>query len=294
MTLRDVYNDFMKDQLLKGNTEKTIKYYRTHLKLFFDYIPDFTHVENLRLEDLNNYKLYLLGSKLHRPTVRTYCGAVRTFAYHIVNNGLSKEDLKSFTLPKPNKRLFNVLTLDQIKQINDSFDLKAPCGFRNKCIFNLFLDSGIRREELITLDKNKLFDNHFIVYGKGRKERIVTYGIGTRNMIQQYLEEYRPFGFENIDILFLNRNGTPITEDTIKRMFTDLRNKTKIKTLYPHQLRHTFATYFLINGGDSFTLQMLLGHTTLDITQRYVHLANTIKITMMPNNNSLIDKLGRS
>ena len=291
MTLREAYNSFMKEQLLRGNTDKTLKYYRTHLKLFFDYIPDYTLVQDLTLDDLNNYKLYLLGSNLVRPTVRTYTGAVRTFAYYIVNKGLSAENLKEFTLPKPNKRLFNILTLDQIKLINKSFNLDSPCGLRNKCIFNLLLDSGIRREELITLNLNKLYDNYFIVLGKGKKERIVTYGKDTKALIDDYIKNKRPFGFENTEIVFLNRNGHPITEDTIKRMFEDLRVKTEMKKLYPHQLRHTFATYFLINGGDSFTLQMLLGHTTLDITQRYVHLAETLKITMMPNNNSLIDSL---
>lgn len=293
MTLRDIYNEFIKEQLLRGNTEKTIKYYRTHLKLFFDYIPDYILANELTLNDLNNYKIYLLGTKLHRPTVRTYCGAVRTFAYYLVNNNYTNENLKEFKLPKPNKILFNILTLEQIKYINDSFDFNTPCGFRNKCIFNLFLDSGIRREELITLNINNLHDNYFIVFGKGRKERIVTYGRNSKIMIDEYIKYKRPFGFENNENLFLNKDGTPITEDTIKRMFQDLRDKTGIKTLYPHQLRHTFATYFLINGGDSFTLQMLLGHTTLDITQRYVHLANTVKITMMPNNNSLIDKINR-
>lgn len=293
MTLREAYNLFMNEQILKGNTLKTQKYYRTHLKLFFDYVSPDTKVDKLTLKQLNNYKLFLLNSDLVRPTVRTYSGAVRTFAYFLVDKEYTLEDLKQFKLPKPDKRLFNILTLEQIKTVNNSFDIESPCGLRNKCIFNLFLDSGIRREELITLDINNLQDNYFIVYGKGRKERIVTYGQQSKALIDEYIKNKRPFGFENTEILFLNRNGTPITEDTIKRMFQDLRLKTGIKTLYPHQLRHTFATYFLINGGDSFTLQMLLGHTTLDITQRYVHLANIIKVTMMPNNNSLMDSLER-
>ncbi|MEM1804435.1 MAG: hypothetical protein QW745_07675 [Thermoplasmata archaeon] len=53
MTLREAYNSFMKEQLLRGNTDKTLKYYRTHLKLFFDYIPDYTLVQDLTLDDLN-------------------------------------------------------------------------------------------------------------------------------------------------------------------------------------------------------------------------------------------------
>lgn len=295
MILREAYNIFMNEQRLKGNTEKTLRYYRTHLKLFFDYISENKNISDLSLSDLNDYKLHLLNTDLHRPTVRTYTGAVRTFAYYLVDEGITNDtELKKFKLPKQNKRLFNILTLQQIQQINDSFDFSTPCGFRNKVIFNLFLDSGIRRDELINIKMSNLYDTYFIVYGKGKKERIVTYGISTRNLIKHYLEEYRPFVFEESDYLFLNRDGSQITVDTIKRMFQDLRYKTGIKTLYPHQLRHTFATYFLINGGDSFTLQMLLGHTTLDITQRYVHLAETLKITMMPNNNSLIDSLERS
>lgn len=101
MNLRDGYNLFMKDQLLKGNSDKTLRYYRTHLKLFFDFIPDTTLISNFTLNDLNNYKIYLLDTDLVRPTVRTYIRAVRSFVNFLVDKGYAEKNLKEFKLPKP-------------------------------------------------------------------------------------------------------------------------------------------------------------------------------------------------
>jgi site-specific recombinase XerD len=74
--------------------------------------------------------------------------------------------------------------------------------------------------------------------------------------------------------LFLSVAGTPISQESVEKLVQRLRRRADIPRLYPHLFRHSFAVGYLINGGDVFTLQKILGHTTLEMTRRYVTLAS--------------------
>lgn len=78
--------------------------------------------------------------------------------------------------------------------------------------------------------------------------------------------------------LFMDKECKPMTENAVKQLFLRLRNRTKIDRLHPHILRHTFATKYLMNGGDIFSLQQILGHTSLEMVRRYSHLASAYVI----------------
>ena len=75
--------------------------------------------------------------------------------------------------------------------------------------------------------------------------------------------------------LFVDKYKKPLTEDSVKMLFKRLRKTLDIDRLHPHLLRHTFATQYLINGGDTFSLQQILGHTSLEMVRRYSHLASS-------------------
>jgi integrase/recombinase XerC/integrase/recombinase XerD len=75
--------------------------------------------------------------------------------------------------------------------------------------------------------------------------------------------------------MFLSIYGKPLTENSIKLMFARLAKISGVSRLHAHLCRHTFATRFLINGGDVFTLQQILGHSTLEMVRRYVTLASS-------------------
>ena len=74
--------------------------------------------------------------------------------------------------------------------------------------------------------------------------------------------------------LFLDRYMKPMSENAVKELFNRLKRRTKITRLHPHILRHTFATKYLMNGGDVFSLQQILGHTSLEMVRKYSHLAS--------------------
>ena len=113
------------------------------------------------------------------------------------------------------------------------------------------------------------------VMGKGRKERIVPMGSNAQRVLQRYLFRYRPKpSLPDINNVFLSVYGKPLTENGIKLIFVRLARKSRVARLYAHLCRHTFATKFLINGGNVFTLQQILGHSTLEMVKHYVNLAS--------------------
>ena len=135
------------------------------------------------------------------------------------------------------------------------------------------LDSGLRMHEVTTLTIEQLHvpEGYAIVNGKGNKQRIVPLGLHTRKLLNRYLSR-RP-AYAGSNLAFLRSDGQPITDNTLKQVFKKLKRKSGIPRLRGHLLRHTFATRYLEHGGDIYSLQQILGHTSLEMVKRYVHFA---------------------
>ena len=138
-------------------------------------------------------------------------------------------------------------------------------GLRNSCIIALMLDCGLRRNEVLNLDYDHIHISQGVikVLGKGQKERIVPLGLYTKKLLLKYLSGHHSMPEFETKRLFIGKYFRPMTESSIKMLYQRLRKRTKIDRIHPHILRHTFATKYLMNGGDVFSLQQILGHTSL-------------------------------
>ncbi len=131
-------------------------------------------------------------------------------------------------------------------------------------IIMTYIDTGIRCSELIGLKMSDvhLQEGYMKVFGKGGRERIVPMGNGVQKAIQRYIFHFRPESLNpDMDAVFLCLDGRPLTNNSVKMLFTRLARKSGVKRLHTHLLRHTFATQYLVNGGDVFSLQQILGRT---------------------------------
>lgn len=156
------------------------------------------------------------------------------------------------------------------------------------------LDTGLRCAELCNLTvQDAHIDQGFLkVMGKGSKERVAPIGAAVQKVLLRYLHHFRPEPARpGMDNFFLTLEGLPMAVDGVARMIRRLGQASGVTKLHAHLCRHTFATNYLINGGDVFSLQQILGHTTLEMVRRYVSLAAS-HVTVQHRKYPPMDRLG--
>jgi len=291
MKLQEANDMFLKEQESRGNSVKTIKCYREQIRYFMEFagdidcsdvnyslIQDYTIYLKKKVKNSNHPYSQVTGECLSDVTVQTYVRGIKAFINYCIDNKIvSGETFKKFRLPKAKEVVIDILDDDMINKILKFCDhhTNKKIGLRNKLIISLMLDCGLRINEVVTLKVNNIKLNEHIlkVLGKGNKERIVPFGDYTRDLVKEYIKIAKPK-----DILFINEYGNPVGYAGVKKLFQKLRKYTKNKDLHPHLCRHTFATKYLINGGDTTSLKMILGHTSLKMVEHYLHLAEQYTI----------------
>lgn len=152
---------------------------------------------------------------------------------------------------------------------------KRPTARRDRAIILTLLDTGLRASELCALtmadydpDSGQLYVRH----GKGDKRRVVYLGQRAKLAVWRYLSDRntRPR-----DPLFATNTERHMDRNNLRHLLNTIATQAKVRDVHPHRFRHTFAIWFLRNGGNTFALQKLLGHEELSTVLKYVHLAET-------------------
>jgi site-specific recombinase XerD len=294
-----------------GKSERTIKWYSDILKSFLSYLQGKGHGSDISSFTVDNARGYILHLRhKHRfaghpytpeqdelvspKTVQCHVRALKAFASWLFSEGYIAENrLKNLKLPKAPMTVMEPLTPEETKKIIASIDEKTRTGVRNKVMFETLLDTGLRASEevSITLSNLNLKDGYIKVMGKGAKERIVPIGKYVQMTLWSYIDKVRPEPtVPDINNLFLSSNGKPITVNTIKLIFSRLAKCSGVERLHAHLCRHTFAINYLLNGGDIFSLKEILGHTTLEMVNHYLHFTSS-QITAQHHKYSPMDKL---
>lgn len=196
-------------------------------------------------------------------------------------------------MPKAPVKLMEPLTPDEISRVIKSIDRNTLTGARNYAMLVTLLDTGLRASELanITLGNLDLTEGFIKAMGKGSKERIVPIGKFVRMTLWNYIERIRPrYDGSDNNYLFLALGGKPMLVNTVKLFFSRLAKVSGVKRLHAHLCRHTFAINYLMNGGDIFSLREILGHTTLEMVNHYLHFTSS-QITAQHHKYSPMDKL---
>ncbi len=283
MKISEAIYEFLIDQRVKGNSPATFVYYQTCLGSFCRFMRDL-EVVDINLTLCKKFYLSLADSELSSVSVQTYIRGVRAFLKYLYDNEYIDTDICSrFRLPKCTRKVIDVLSDAEVQAVYSAVEGENMVSLRNMVIITLMLDSGLRRHEVVNLKLSDLHldERYLIVTGKGDKQRFVPFGIRAYDIIQKYLQ----ICFENMSVLTaaevpliikVSAFGElePISDVTLKQFFRKLKGRTGIKRLKAHLLRHTFATRYLENGGNIYALQAILGHTSLEMVKRYLHLAS--------------------
>jgi site-specific recombinase XerD len=211
-------------------------------------------------------------------TIARKLAALRALLRVQMTLGLRRENpAELLSSPKRGRKLPTVLQPGEVATLLDRIPVTTPLQIRDRALFELAYASGLRAEELVTLDIESVeFDSESVrVEGKGGKTRIVPVGEHALAAIERYLYAARPaLDQDACPALFLSKSGLRLSTSDVRRR---LRTWTRLAApqapalaeAHPHALRHSFATHLLEGGADLRAIQELLGHATISTTQVY-------------------------
>jgi integrase/recombinase XerD len=261
----------------RGFTESAMGNTRRCVLMFAGFLPADRQIGDITTDDYRHFVADLRqrprrgtseksGPRLlSGTTVNTYCRNVLTFFRWLKNEGMvTANPLASETAPKKPRTLPKVYAESDIRAF-----LKAVMpNLRNRAIVFLFLDTGLRLNEISQLTASKVNTREALarVMGKGQKERIVPLSPRTVAAVEEYVKNGRPAP-RDTDRLFLNPDGRPLSGRGIVSMLVRLGREAGVKErLSPHKLRHTFATRSLKYGGNLEYIKNILGHADIKTT----------------------------
>lgn len=160
-------------------------------------------------------------------------------------------------------------------QFNGPTRYQRPTAIRDRAIILFLLDTGCRASELcnLTVDQVSFTNNTALVTGKGDKRRELVFSPKTGYAVFRYLGSRDQYGPNTR--LFQTRTGKPFKRDNLLRLISRMGERAGVPNSHPHRFRHTFAIKWLRNGGDIYTLQAQLGHSSLDMVKRYLKIAGS-------------------
>lgn len=178
--------------------------------------------------------------------------------------------------PKTAAKLPETLNAQTVEQLLTSINSEKKLGKRDLAILELFYASGLRLSEICgaRLETLDLDDRFLRITGKGNKTRLVPVGAKALSALQNYLSSERPelVTPKTSSHIFLSVRGGPLSPDRVRQIVKERAKQAGInQNIYPHLLRHSFATHLLENGADLRVIQELLGHADIGTTQIYTH-----------------------
>lgn len=256
----------------------TLRNYRSDLLHFAAYLEEEEGVGILDADRMmaRRYLAMLKESGMATASLTRKVSTIRSFYRFLVREGKAEgSPLVGLVAPKRGRKLPTILSRDDLDALIEAADESTPLGLRNRAILELMYASGVRLSEIVGLNQNQidLDERTVVVRGKGNKERMVLLGEPAEAAVRRYLEHGRPklaVGAE--EALFLNRDGGRLSGRSIQTVVRKHALKAGLDThVWPHLLRHSFATHLLDGGAELRVVQELLGHSSAQTTQIYTH-----------------------
>lgn len=262
--------------LERGLAQPTVSAYRVDLEHFGGFLKKsgVLKAESLSPSQVNDYIL-ILKQNYARRTIRRRFSALNSFFKYLQAKGeIQRQPLAGVDLPRLDKNLPEVLSVVEIKSLLAAPDPETTLGERDRVMLEVLYGAGLRVSELVRLELQQVnFNLGFLtVIGKGDKERVVPLPLPVIRNIRTYIEKGRRklLKGKSSSFIFLNRSGNVLSREGFWKNIRRYAFKAGIKhEVYPHLLRHSFATHLLSGGADLRIVQTLLGHADLATTQIY-------------------------
>lgn len=296
-TIGDFFSDFDEFYFMKeveGLANRSLYDYKRHFRYFKEYIQGEGIPESAELTatifrayiyyQLNEKKVTKTTTNIRLRTIRAY------LKWLYIEEKLEKDIAIKVKLLKEPRKNIEVLTNEEVKSFIKGMDVSTYTGFRDFTLCLLMLDSGVRISEGLSLKINdiNLRKNLITIRGeeaKTRRERVIPISNKTSKFLKELIDVASGTDCEYV---FQAKCGGFLDSRVIQKNFQKYCKKMNInRRITPHLFRHTFASNFIRDGGDPFTLQRILGHSTMEMTKHYVHQNTTLLLKKHREVNSL-------
>ncbi|MBQ2916005.1 MAG: tyrosine-type recombinase/integrase [Clostridia bacterium] len=273
VTLEECFADYMAKCRARNLSDKTLEIYEVRFSVFQKYLNGKElKPSEIDQDVIDGFILYLQKRGCNDITVQSYIRDIRAFFYYLMNNAFTPE--YKIKLPKADKKIKETYTDEELKKLLKKPNLKR-CEFneyKTWVFSNYLLATGNRISTVLNLQIRDLdFDNNVIQLNKmkNRKAQIVPMASSLAVILKEYLT-YRKGELD--DYVFCNSYGGQGEIRSYQEMLAKYNKARGVSKTSAHLYRHTFAKRWILNGGDIFRLQKLLGHSDLTVVKEYVNM----------------------
>lgn len=265
------YISFLADE--KGVSEHTLRAYKKDIEEFIGWLSE--RSEGISVDNVNQLHIrkYLIekGNGLKPISIMRIISSIRMFFKYLYYEGFIDENpAEGIQVKKTGKKVPSFLEVDEIFMMLESSPLRE--SLRDKAILEVLYATGLRVSELVSL-RVKDFDESretLRIMGKRRKERVVPVGGKAVKALKEYLATRTHLLPDSP--LFEGRGGKGISDRTVRRIVKKYAVASGVhRRVYPHMIRHSYATHLLEGGADIRGIQELLGHSSIASTEVYLH-----------------------
>ena len=267
------YIDYLK--IVKHSSVNTVASYKRDLMKLCGYMTrqDREDISQIDQAFLYSYVMTLESNGLSSATISRNIASIKSFFLYLLKQGdISEDPTELLKSPKIEKKLPEVLSVDEINLL-----LKQPSGnnkkeLRDKAMLELLYATGMRVSELISLKLNDLNLSYgYILCRDANKERVIPVDKTALEALDNYLKKSRNTVCDSGDFLFTNLKGAPMTRQGFWKIIKSYAVKAGIKKdITPHMIRHSFASHLVTNGADLKAVQEMMGHADISTTQIYL------------------------
>ena len=270
------YHTYLK--LERGLSDNSVTAYELDFKRMKTYMDEH-HIDIVRatFDDLQAFLFDTFKDINSAKTQARLLSSIHSFyRFLLYHHYIEQDPSELLEMPRVEKKLPEVLSLEEIDAMIACIDMSKPEGHRNRAIIEMLYGSGLRVSELTDLRLSNIYrkEGYMRILGKGSKQRLVPISPVADEQLEYWLQDRHALDVkpEAIDIVFLNHYGRQLTRAMIFTIVKRLAQAAGItKTISPHTLRHSFATHLLQNGADLRIIQQLLGHESIVTTEIYTH-----------------------
>lgn len=276
-TFDEGFDRFIKRCKVRNLSPQSIALYERHYRYFIDWYketnPKFKWCGSINNHDIDNYIAYLVDKGLADKTIKTMVGSLQSWMSFLFENKACQE----FKFPKRkiDEKQVRSYTDEELAKL-----LRAPEGneirfseYRNWVIVNTLVNTGVRIGNLVAIRISDIdFNKRKLTLAKTKTRK--SYDIPLNSELCKILQDYLYFreAQSNDDFLFCTESGKPMDTTSAKQMIKNYNRSRGVQATSCHMFRHTFARICVLNHIDAYRLMHLLGHSTMDMTKRYIDL----------------------